>query len=115
MEGVNGAEWKDSPKPFSGSVAGSKGTTIPCAGLRLTPSLFAATGTAVTKTLTSFVLVPLFGLLALILPALRAEAQTLSGPVVTQTRLPPSSLTNLSRTPPRSLPALNTKHQTLTP
>src|SRR5258708_1214841 len=112
MEGVNGAEWKGARKSFSGLVAGSKGTACSCAGLRFRASLFAATGRALSKSCASFVLLLLLGVLGLILPQLRAEAQTLAGPVVTETRLPPNSLTDLVGTHTGSVTALDTKDQT---
>jgi len=112
MEGVNGAEWKGARRSFSGLVAGSKGTACSCAGLRFRASLFAATGRALSKSCASFVLLLLLGVLGLILPQLRAEAQTLAGPVVTETRLPPNSLTDLVGTHTGSVTALDTKDQT---
>src|SRR5258708_28637183 len=110
MEGVNGAEWKGARKSFSGLVAGSKGTACSCAGLRFRASLFAATGRALSKSCASFVLLLLLGVLGLILPHLRAEAQTLAGPVVTEARLPPNSLTALVGTHTASVTTLAPKH-----
>src|SRR5258708_27249112 len=111
MEGVNGSRWKDARKALDGLVAGDRGTKRPYADLRFSP-LSAATGAALSKVRASFVLVLLLGVLGLILPQLRAEAQTLAGPVVTETRLPPNSLTDLVGTHTGSVTALDTKDQT---
>src|SRR3981081_4609438 len=111
MEGTNEKEWKDARKPLSGLAAGNRSTKCPCAGLRFS-SLLAATGTTRSKNRASFVVLLLLCVLALILPALRGEAQTLAGPVVTETRLPPNSLTDLVGTHTGSVTALDTKDQT---